>query len=178
MNWISDHFQIVILVLFAFGSWLKHHLESKAEEKARAERQREQAEDEFEEEPPFDDWKPEFQTPAPPVVPPPPPVLSAPPPPPPVPRQAHSRKDESDTVLRRQLDLQERLRVIKESKAQTSGGAAATRLRVAASQTGSQAPQLDERSGLHQSLRNRKNLRRGIVIREILGPPLALREPR
>lgn len=171
MNWIFDHFQIVVLIIFAFGSWLKLHIESKAEEKARAERQREQPEDEEEDEPPFDDWKPEFQT-----VPPPPPGI--PPPPPPLARQIQARKDESDSVLRRQLDLQERLRILKETKAKTSGGAAATRLRVAAAQTGARVPALAEGGGFHQSLRDRKNLRRGIIIREILGPPLALRQPR
>lgn len=171
MNWIFDNFQIVALVIFAFASWFKHHLDAKAEEKARKESQREQAE--TGEEDLLEDWEPEFEAPPQPAIPVPP--L---PPPPPLVRQIQARKEESDSVLRRQLELQERLRILKETKATTSGGAAATRLRVAASKSGTQAPELVARNDLRQSLRSRKDLRRGIIIREILGPPLALRDPR
>ena len=167
MDWIFNHLQFVVLVVFAFASWYKHRMDTKAEEKEMAERQRRQAEEAEDDDPPFDDWKPEFQLPVPPPI-----------PPPPVPLLVPSKKDESAAILQRQAELQERLRLAKENKAKTSGGAAATRLRVAAAQTGAAMPETAARSRLRDSLRQRKTLRRAIVTREILGPPMALRAPR
>ena len=58
--------------------------------------------------------------------------------PPPIPRETvttHSREQEAELVLKRQQEMQERIRQIKESKANTTGGASATRARVAAAQS-------------------------------------------
>jgi hypothetical protein len=85
--------------------------------------------------------------------------------------------------LRRQQDLQERLRQIRASKtpatgsatkATTTGGAAATRSRVSATQRHVN-PVPHAKSGLPGSLRSRKEIRHAILMREILGPPVGLR---
>ena len=75
--------------------------------------------------------------------------------------------------LKRQMDMQQRLRDLRESKAVTTGGAAATRKLTASKQTGYAAGGV--RSGLREVVRQRSEIRRAIVLREILGPPLALR---
>jgi hypothetical protein len=173
MDWISDNFQIVVLVVFAFASWLKHRMDAKAAEKEEMENQREYGDVE---EDPRDYWEPEFETPQQPAVP--PPLYRQAPPPLPQENLApagHLRQDEADAIIKRQRDLQERLRAIKESKANTTGNAAATRTRVAASQTGAKPLDPTIHSGLREALRDPKVLRRAIVTREILGPPLSLR---
>ena len=85
--------------------------------------------------------------------------------------------------LRRQQDLQERLRQIRASKtpatggatkATTTGGAAATRSRVSAAQHHVSTAQ-HTKTSLPGSLRNRKEIRHAILMREILGPPVGLR---
>jgi hypothetical protein len=106
------------------------------------------------------------------------PMRSVPPPlvrvhPPPMPMAAEEAARESEALLKHQMDLQERLRQLREAKAVTSGGAAATRSRTASQQTGYVAQIAS--TGLRTALRNRQEVRRAIVLREILGPPLGLR---
>jgi hypothetical protein len=173
MDWIFDNFQIVALIAFAFASWIKHRFDAK-----NAEREEEQSRRELETGETFgpeEDWEPENEAR---------PTQSVPPPlmrqsPPPLMREApaptnHMRQDEADAIMKRQQDLKDRLKLIKETKAKTSGGAAATRNRVAASQTNAK-PLLAVKSGLRSAVRNPKEIRRAIVLKEILDPPMSLR---
>lgn len=77
-------------------------------------------------------------------------------------------------ILQQQQDIQERLRQIRDTKATTTGGAAATRTRVSAAQRHPKAVAV-AKTGLHASLHSHKQIRRAIVMREILGPPVGLR---
>lgn len=167
MDWIFDHFQIVVLIAVVLASMAKRFLETKAAER---EAPREMPDDNevFE---PRDDWQPVQGQPAPSVPPPlvrqvPPPLRESPP--------QHSREYENEVILKRQNDMQERIRQIREAKATTTGGASATRARVAASQSNAKALQ-PAKANLRKALRNPKEIRRAIVMREILGPPLGLR---
>jgi hypothetical protein len=167
MDWIFDNFQIVALVGIALASWIKSRMDAKA-----AEREERQAREEMGEGEeifgPEEAWEE------------PPPRQPAPPPlhravPPPVPTAAQYEAElEAAALLKHQMDLQERLRQIRETKASTSGGAAVTRARVAASQSHAAAA-APVKSGLRSALRNRSEIRRAVVLREILGPPLGLR---
>jgi hypothetical protein len=89
--------------------------------------------------------------------------------PPPLPAVAQ----EAEAELKRQMQLQERLRELRDSKAVTSGGAAATRTRTATQQTGYTASAIP--IGLRGVLRKRSEIRRAVILREVLGPPLGLR---
>jgi hypothetical protein len=167
MDWIFDNFQIVVLIGIAFASWLKHRFDTKMAER---EAQETNQDEDFE---PADGWEPQQYQPQPSV--PPPLVRQATPPP--LIREApaqHSREYEADLILKRQNDMQERIRQIKESKANTTGGAAATRARVAASQSKVQPIQA-EKTGLRRTIRNPREIRKAVVMREILGPPVGLR---
>ena len=168
MDWIFDHFQVVALIVIVIGSLVKRFLEAKA-----AERQaRDEMPDEGEMFDPGEAWEPPQSQPMPSV---PPPLVRMTPPP--LTREStpqHSREYEAEVILKRQHDMQERIRQIKESKATTSGGASATRARVAASQSNAKTLQ-PGKAGLREVLRNPKEIRRAIVMREILGPPLGLR---
>ncbi len=167
MDWIFDNFQIVALVGIALASWIKSRMDAKA-----AEREERQAREEMGEGEeifgPDEAWEE------------PPPRQPVPPPlhragPPPVPTAAQYEAElEAAALLKHQMDLQERLRQIRETKASTSGGAAVTRARVAASQSHAAAA-APVKSGLRSALRNRSEIRRAFVLREILGPPLGLR---
>ena len=71
--------------------------------------------------------------------------------------------------------MQDRMRQIKETKAATTGNAAATRTRIAAASKPAPKPFQPGKTGLRRALRSRKEIRRAIVMKEILGPPLGLR---
>jgi flagellar biosynthesis/type III secretory pathway M-ring protein FliF/YscJ len=71
-----------------------------------------------------------------------------------------------DTEVERQREMQERLRKIREAKTNKQPAAAAP-MRV--------KPPAHTAGGLKSRLRSGKELRRAIVIREIIGPPLGLR---
>lgn len=167
MDWIFDHFQIVALIVIVIGSLVKRFLEAKAENGR----------------PPDEPFDPteifgpsERRHPDEPKPSVPPPLVRTTPPP--LVRQAMPAQplvEERDAaLLKRQQDMQERLRQIKESKANTSGGAAATNARVSAARTPAKAF-LPATSGIRKSLRERKEIRRAFVLREILGPPAGLR---
>ena len=168
MDWIFDHIQIVALIGIAIASWLKSRMDAKAAEREE-QRPRQEMPDEEDLFGPDEEWRiPQEQT-----------MPSVPPPlvrtsPPPMPMASEEREREAAAVLKHQADLQERLRQIRETKATTTGGASATRVRVAASQTHAK-PAVAAKAGLRSALRNRKETRRAIILREILGPPLGLR---
>ena len=165
MDWIFDNFQILALVGLALASWLKTRADAKA-----AEREERRAREEMAQGPDPDDYgpgEPWQELRMPPRAPQPPPLFRTSPPPVPV------AVCDTDAELKRQMEWQERLRLARESKAVTTGGAAATRARTNTPKPGpaTSAPL----PGLRAELRQRKSLRRAVVLREILGPPLALR---
>ncbi len=166
MNWIFDNFQIVILIALGLGSVVKNLLESKAKQK----REQEEEYDPGEVFAPYEDYR----EPAMPSV------------PPPLTRQVvpHSQREsgydeavaiETAKALKHQQDLAERLRQIRDTKATTTGGAAATRARVANKGAAKSAVQVP--AGIRARLRDPLEVRRAFVMREILDPPLSLRSP-
>ncbi len=167
MDWIFDNFQIVALVALALASWFKTRMDAKAAEREEQRAREEMAErGEVEEYDfgPAEPWQEELMQPE----------LPAPPPlfrmsPPPVPAVVI----DTGAELKRQMEMQERLREVRENRAVTTGGAAATRKLTASKQTGYASPGV--RHGLREIARKRSEIRRAIVLREILGPPLALR---
>ena len=168
MNWIFDNFQILALVGLALASWLKSRADAKA-----AEREEQQAREEMEqrgevEEYDFGPGQPWREVMMPPEPEQPPPLFRVNPPPVPA-----AVVVDTDAELKRQMEMQERLRQLRESKAVTTGGAAATRNLTASRQAGYTVP--DVRHGLREIVRTRGEIRRAVVLREILGPPLALR---
>ena len=170
MEWIFDNFQVVALIAIVIGSLAKRFLEAKAEERQARERMDDQDDGEV-----FDpeEWQVPEQ-----------PAPSVPPPlyrqvPPPLVRQAapHAlpvEQHEIEAVLQRQLEMQERLRQIRETKVVTTGGAAATSSRVSAAQSHAK-PLVPVKAGLRGALRSGKEIRRAVVLREVLGPPVGLR---
>jgi hypothetical protein len=152
MDWIFDHFQILAIVGLAFASWLKSRADAKAAEREEQEARRE-LEDPEEVFGPGEAWMRPREQPAPPA-------------PPPIPAV------DAQGELKRQMDMQEKLRQIRETK--TAGGAGkATRMSLKnakSTKTVSAAP-----VGLRAALRNHGQVRRAIIMREILGPPLGLR---
>ena len=164
MDWIFDNFQILAIVGLALASWLKSRADAKAAEREEREARRELEEPE-EVFGPGEPWN-EPQQWTPPPMPPPLVVKRTPPPMPAVEREA-------EVEMKRQMQLQERLRELRETKAVTSGGAAATRTRTATRQTGYTATSIPV--GLRGVLRKRSEIRRAVILREVLGPPLGLR---
>jgi hypothetical protein len=162
MDWIFDNFQILALVGLALASWLKARSDAKA-----ARREEEEARREMEEQGdvfgPEQEWSEPQQWTPPPM---PPPLVAKPP-------TLPAAAQEAEEELKHQLQLQERLRQLRETKAVTTGGAAATRVRATtkkAGQTETAAP-----TGLRGILRKRSEIRRAVILREVLGPPLGLR---
>ena len=80
---------------------------------------------------------------------------------------------EAVKALKHQQNLAERLRQIRENKATTSGGASVTRARVAAK--GIAKSNVPLPVTLRQRLQNPVEIRRAIIMREVLDPPVALR---
>jgi hypothetical protein len=172
MQWIFDHFQLVILAVLGIGSLVKTVLESRARQK------REYG-------PPPGDSEPYAGAPlekdtsyrkvprqsGPPAL----PRATVPP------ALRESGYDaavanETAKALKHQQDLAERLRLIRETKATTSGGAAATRARIASKVTKKDSRQSPLQSAsLRERLRDRSEIRRAFVMREILDPPVGLR---
>lgn len=168
MEWIFDNFQIVAIVALVLGSLVKQFLEAKAEERRARERMDQEPSAEEEIFGPEEDWEESRPSPAtpPPLVRPAPPPLFGPPPlqsfqePPP----------EAQEALKRQFDMQERLRQIREEKAArtkqspTPQAATSQRARPTAATT-----------TIRGTLVRTGEARRAIVLREILGPPIGLR---
>jgi type IV secretory pathway VirB10-like protein len=166
MDWIFDNFQILAIVGIALASWLKARSDAKAAEREERRAREEMSEPDEEIFGPGEPWNEPQQWAPPPM---PPPLVVKPRTPPPLPAVAQ----EAETELKRQMQLQERLRELRESKAVTSGGAAATRTRTATQQTGYTASAIP--GGLGGFLRKRSEIRRAVILREVLGPPLGLR---
>jgi hypothetical protein len=162
MDWIFDNFQIVFLVLLALASWLKSRNDAK-----NAEREETQQETET-----FDrgdyDWEQEPE----PATPPPLVRTSVPPA---MPMAAFEASQEAAAALKHQQDLAERLRQIRETKATTTGGASATRVRVAASKSNAKVAVSSAPISLRARLRDKSELRRALVMREILDAPVSQR---
>lgn len=156
MDWIFDHFQIVLIVALAFASWIKSRQEAKqAEREAREPRELPDMQDVFE---PKETWQP---------------LPNQPPPIPTYSTQSElpSQEPVPNRELERQNALREQLRQIREAKAVTTGNAAATRERTNAK---GKAPAVVAAS-LRGMLRNRSELRKAVITREVLGTPVGLR---
>lgn len=155
MNWIFEHFQIVVLVVIGIGSVIKSILEAQAKRRAEA---KEVPATESSEEP--------FLEPVPrrgPSVP--PPIRAA--------DYESVVADETSKALKHQQNLALRLQQIRDTKATTTGGAAATRTRVANKGVAkSAAPAL---LSIRARLKNPKELKRAFILREVLDAPLGLR---
>jgi len=165
MSWLLDNPQIVIVVALAFASWLKHRSETKKAEAEERRAREEMAEDQdiFG---PDQEWRvPQEFSP----LPVPPPLARRTPPP-----LTQFEVSDVEAQLKRQQDIQDRLKKIRETKATTTGGASATRVRVAAAQSHAKPLALSEAS-LKSSLKDPKQTRRAIILREILNTPLGLR---
>jgi hypothetical protein len=160
MDWIFEHFQIVLLIGLAIGSMVKRHLDTKRVEQEEREAREEMANDE-EVLIPGSEW-PKPRLPALPSV-----LQQGPPGPPPGPVVLY----QSAARPKRPPEQAQPARVI---KATTTGGAVATRSRVSAAQSRAQDVK-PVRSALLGALKTRKEVRRAILLREILGPPLGLR---
>lgn len=161
MDWIFNNFEIVALVVLAIGSAVKQLVES-TKAKREAPPRREVEEDE-------EDWfpipiPPEYLPKAPPPLPsvPPPPPLLHKAVPPPVP-------GDTDEVLRRQLEMQEKLRQLRENKANK---AKEPMLRAGQAKQPVRTPAT---AGVRSLLRHPSSARQAIVLREILGPPVGMR---
>lgn len=154
MDWIFDNFQILALVGLALASWLKARADAKAAEREARELMELPGDVGGPEEP---QARPFWETP----VPPPLPVV-----PPPLPAHAEVERE-----MQRQMELQERLQRLRESRNVRSGGAAATRDRLIRPEAAAVAAP----TGLRAVLRKKGELRRAIVLREILGPPVGMR---
>lgn len=167
MDWIFDNFQILAIVGLALASWLKSRADAKAAEREERRAREEMAESLGEEFPvPPQPSRESQQVPR--SFGPPPLVVKQRTPPP-----ISSAALEVEAELKRQMQIQDRLRELRESKAVTTGGAGATRTRTATQQTGYTASAVT--IGLSGVLRKRSEIRRAVILREIIGPPLGLR---
>jgi len=160
MDWIFDNFQILALVGLALASWLKSRSDAKAAEREAQEARRELAEPE-EVFGPKESWTRPQPAPRPPL----PPARSNTPPVP-----AFDKERE----LQRQLEIRERLRQIRESKGTANTNRNPGKERAKAGKATKPAAVAAPVS-LRGALRHHGQVRRAIVMREILGPPLGLR---
>lgn len=177
MSWILDHLNLVIVGVLVIGSFLKSRFDSLKQD-----------EQETEESPDFDTHQ-DSQRQGPPLMPYVPPPVERTPSPVLVQRSAQqpnvfaatrsqsgalsASSAEAASILQKQLDIQERLRVIREALPRSSG-----------SRTPSQ-PMTNRKpvaiavggvpSTIRARLRNPAELRRAFVLREILDRPAGLR---
>lgn len=155
MDWIFENFQIFILIALGVGSVIKSLLESKAKQKKES----------GEEYDPGEVFAPDedFREPAMPTV------------PPPVREIGYYQEvaEETAKALKHQHDLAERLRHLRETKANTTGGAQAAQARISTKK--SSAALAGTSLSIRARLRNQAEVRSAVVLREILDPPLSLR---
>lgn len=161
MDWLLEHLQLVILAGLGLAGWLKTRYDAQQAES--------------------DESGTDFPTQPPamprPFVPPPLERSTRQPPPlrstsPAIPAAAQDFSEE----LRRQQEIEDRLRAIRASrsnKAVSTGGAVATRARIAA--RGKEQTARPPITTLRQRLHNRAEIRAAIVLREILDRPVGLR---
>lgn len=169
MDWIFDHLQIVVLVMLGIGSMVKSMFDAKAKQAAEREADRNPVPGV-----PLDDDTSYRKAPrkAGPTVPPP---LTRPATPPPLRMAGYDAEVANETAkaLKHQQDLAERMRQIRENKATTTGGALATRARIASK--GAAKPSKQIPLTLRRRLRDPAEVRQAFVMREILDPPVGLR---
>ncbi len=166
MDWVLENLQVVGAIVVAAAYWLNQAREAKAAEKERQRRAAEglpEEEEEFE----FEEEEIEAEVMGRRAVP--PPLVQVKPPALPVPPVL---TQDNSTELQRQEQLMDRLRQVRaERSASPASGAAATQRKVAAKGKGvvSAVP-----IGLKARLRNRGEVRRAMVLKEILGKPMGL----
>lgn len=183
MNWILEHLQIVFVAILVIGSLLKTMWEAKANREAEREVPWEPREPV-----PLDEDK-SYRKHVP-GTPPPLPSDQQQPPPRPRPESRVARapvkrkdpavaaaeavaREEAARMLKHQQNLAAHLQQLRETKASVSGGAAATRARVEARNARSKP--FPESTSLKTRMKSRAELRRAIIMREILDPPVGLR---
>ena len=166
MDWIFEHFQIVLLILLGIGSMAKSLYE-----KAKGSREVVEMDDPEDVFAPDESYR-KLQPSVPPSVPP-PLVRSATPPSLRMAGYDAESAAEAAKVLKHQRNLAARQLQIRQTKATTTGGASATRARIAGK--GAAMPVKQTPLTLRTRLRNPAEVRRAIVMREILDPPLGLR---
>ena len=180
MDWIFEHLNIVIIIGVVIASIFKTQFEAKKKEAEERE-----VESEERSRTPLDQDKSYRKTP--------PSAPSVPPPltrtnipasgstPPPlvytmgsnIPGAASAAAEEAARMLKHQQDLAAHLKQIHDTKATTTGGAAATRARIASkgkTQTAASAPLT-----LRARLKSPAEIRRAFVMNEILSRPVGLR---
>lgn len=163
MQWILEHFQFVVIVALALGSWLKNRWDAKKE-----------AEQSYDPREVFG-APGEVEWGAPNAYPPPlagsrvPPKL-----PPRLPSVVVPPTVDADAVLKHQQELAERLRQIREARAATGGAGTVPRARPARGPA-SPAPVAAGASHLKSRLRNPRELRNALIMKEILDRPVSLR---
>lgn len=167
MDWIFDNIEIFIFVLIGIVSMFKSVLDAKAKKQ----------EEDHEQQYPEEYFEPEEEYHQPPQLP------SVPPPlpwggasvPPPLTKVGYevAAAEEAARTLKHQQDLALRLQQIRETKATTTGGAAATRARIA--NKGTKTTSTQTPTSIRARLKSPAEVRRAFVMREILDPPLSLR---
>ncbi len=169
MKALLEHFQIVLLLGGALFFWLKKRLEESRQRQA-FEAWREEASGEAED---VEDVEVLESQRAPWAAGPPPLPLALPPSRRQIGYEAAAAEEQAK-ALKHQLDLAAHLRLLLDTKATTTGGAAATRARVAAKGKGA-TPAAAALPSMRQTLRDPAAVRRAFALREILDPPLSLR---
>jgi type IV secretory pathway VirB10-like protein len=161
MNWVLDNLNIVIAIAAGIAYWLNNMRVSKEEARRQAEEPPpEESEDVFG--PDFDFGEPETSPPT--DMPPP---LFRQPVPPPLPAAVDAGE------LARQAQIQERLREARENKAANRSSTEVSRSWIQARDRPKKPP--TPSGGIKTRLRNTREIRKAFVMREILGPPVALR---
>lgn len=163
MDWIFEHFQIVLLVLLGIGSMVKSFYE-----RAKGSPDRGGEMDDPGEVPVPDQSYRKTQPTTPPPL-----TRQATPPPMRMAGYDAEVANETAKALKHQHDLAERMRQIRDNKATTTGGASATRARIAAK--GVAKPLALSPLTLRRRLGDHAEVRRAFVMREILDPPVGLR---
>ncbi len=154
MDWILDNSQIVIFVAVAVLFWLKEFVEKKMAQRQERERIPDADGTGYAEE--YDQSAVESAFP------------------PPLPERGRDTPHGKARDRRKVFTRERRPRKVKAiTKATTTGGAAATSAALAAK--GTKKPAAAAAVRLRKRLRQPAEIRRGIVMREILGPPVGLR---
>lgn len=185
MDWIFDHLKFVIIAIFIIGSIVKSRLEGKGTGPDDLPDPRRRNAPEKRRDAPDQSYRKTPQRI--PSVPPPLTRVNVPAsvPSPPVsqpqtaynytiPGAAAAAQDEAARMLKHQQDLAAHLSQIQATKATTTGGAAATRARIAASK-GKAKSFVPGPISIRARLRNPAEARRALVMREILDKPVGLR---
>ncbi len=178
MDWIFEHFNVVLIIAVVVGSILKSRFDTKTQEAS---------EDEVTGDfggPNQPDKSYRKTPPPPPSVPPAfpqtpmPPSRNAQPPPistvdPSIPWAVASAADEAAMLLQYQQKLAAQLKQIQEIKVTTTGGAVATRARIASK--GKAKSAMDVPLSVRARLKTPAEVRRAFVMNEILSRPVGLR---